>query len=60
MNKSEDALKYYMDSLQIKKRVKGEDSLDCAQVLNNIGLVYVSIKQYESALMYYDKSLKIK
>jgi hypothetical protein len=34
------ALKYYTRCLEIKEKIKGKDSIDCAIALNNIGLFY--------------------
>ncbi len=50
----------YTKSLELKSKVKGEGSIDCAQILNNIGLVYVNMKKYVQAINYYGKSLEIK
>jgi hypothetical protein len=40
------ALEYYNRSLVIKINVKGNDCLDCAQTLNNIGLVNSKMSKY--------------
>jgi tetratricopeptide (TPR) repeat protein len=45
--------------LEIKTRIAGSDSNDVALTLNNIGLVYKEKRDYQKALEYFEKSLKI-
>jgi len=49
-----------MRALNIKEKVRGKDSFDCAKTLNNIGLVYQDQEKLNQALEYYNKSLSIK
>jgi nephrocystin-3 len=49
------ALQYYEECLQIKQKVKGKDSIDCASTLKNIGLVFYDKGDYVKALQYYEE-----
>jgi signal transduction histidine kinase len=58
LGRYEEALNFYIKSLEIKKRAG--DRLGEAYSLNNIGIVYKSIDNLEQALDYLLKSLSIK
>ena len=45
--------------MEIETKIKGADSIDVAQTLNNIGLVYKGKGDYNKALDHYNKSLEI-
>lgn len=54
-----DALNYHFKALNIRKSLEGQKRSE-ASSLNNIGLVYQELEQFDSAIYYYEKSLKIK
>ncbi len=43
-------MEYYKRSLDIRTKIKGNDSIDVGQTLNNIGLVYIKKGDYAKAL----------
>lgn len=49
----------YQDSLRIKQRILGSDSLSVAKTMNNIGSVYFSVKEFEPALSTYEEAHRI-
>ena len=44
--KHEEALKYYYKCLEIEEKVKGEDNMDIALTLNNIGSAFFNMGKY--------------
>ncbi|MCR9171686.1 MAG: tetratricopeptide repeat protein [bacterium] len=56
-NLSSEALKNYFTSLKLKEEVG--DSVGMAGVLNNVGIAYRYLDDYDNALRYYKKSLDI-
>ncbi len=44
------ALEYYNKCLEIKTKIKGQDSIDVVKTLNNIGNVYNKKRDYKKAL----------
>ena len=53
------ALKYYEESLSIRKQVFGDRHTSVAHSLNNIGMLYKTLGKHEEALKYYEESLSI-
>ncbi len=53
------ALQCYERCLDIKTKIKGNDSMNVATTLNNIGLIYEIKKDYSKALEYYEQCLDI-
>jgi len=56
-NAQEEALKYFMLSLELAQEYKREDFLNA--IYNNIGIVYASNKATTKAVEYYNKALEI-
>jgi hypothetical protein len=56
MKQHEVALKYYLESLEMRKRLFKTDHPDISYSLNNIGVVYSDMKQHEVALKYHLES----
>lgn len=55
-----EALPYYLKSLDMMKEISGEENLQVAKLYNNIGETYRSKGDYEKALDYGVKSLELK
>ncbi|OJW72063.1 MAG: hypothetical protein BGO68_00800 [Candidatus Amoebophilus sp. 36-38] len=58
----QEALKYHKKALEMRRvlyKDKGEHS-DIACSLNNLGIVYYSLRQYEKALKYHKKALEMR
>ncbi|MEQ8474798.1 tetratricopeptide repeat protein [Fulvivirga sp.] len=53
------ALKYHFKALNIRYSLKGQQRA-VASSLNNIGLVFQELEQFDSAIYYYETSLKLK
>lgn len=56
-NAQEEALRYFMQSLELAQKYKREDFLNA--IYNNIGIVYASNKATGKAVEYYSKALEI-
>ncbi len=56
----EDAISYYKQSLNIKRRFLKENSLSVATTYNNLGLAYKALERDKEALRYILASLKIR
>ncbi len=56
-NAQEEALRYFMQSLELAQEYKREDFLNA--IYNNIGIVYASNKATGKAVEYYNKALEI-
>merc|ERR1711862_944031 len=54
------ALSYFKDVLQVKQKKLGNDNEKVADTLQNIGLVYKSLKMYDNALEQYEKAYEIR
>ena len=57
---SENALLYYLLALKIKTMIFGENSLQAADIYNNLLGVYDDLKNYEKSLEYAEKALEIR
>ena len=55
----ENSLKYFQESLSIRKKILGENHIDIAMNYNNLGGFYKSFGKYDEALYFYQKSLYI-
>lgn len=53
------ALHYYLLSLRFDSEI-GTDSLNISYTLNNIGLIYAALKQYDKSIPYYNQVIEIK
>ena len=53
------ALEYYYKCLEIQQKVKGNESIDIASTLNNIGSTFSNQGKYPEALENYQKCLQI-
>jgi tetratricopeptide (TPR) repeat protein len=53
-------LKYYTESLEIKKRLHPSNPLSTGETLHNIGLVYKNQGKYDEALNNLKQSLEMK
>jgi hypothetical protein len=49
-----------MNSLEIRENIQGEDNFDIAFVYNNVGIIYDALGNFEKALNFKFKSLKIR
>jgi len=54
------SLKYYLQSLALKEKYLGVNSLNTATSYNNIGLIYKKMRQHKKALFYLTKALKVR
>lgn len=54
------AEKYYLESMEIRRVVSGEKSIEYAQSLNNLGVFYDTQGRLEKAKQYYNNSIAIK
>jgi tetratricopeptide (TPR) repeat protein len=52
-------MEYYNRALNISQRAKGKESMKCANIFYNIGLVYFGQDKFHEALENYMKALKI-
>ncbi|MBO7651432.1 MAG: CHAT domain-containing protein, partial [Bacteroidales bacterium] len=59
MGDYQNALKYHLQALEIRKKVLGEEHPDYAQSLNNIGNVYGNMDDNQNALKYHLQALEI-
>ncbi len=59
MAQHKEALQRHLKALVLAQQKYGENHLDVATCYNNIGQVYDSIGEYDQALDYYQKALKI-
>jgi CHAT domain-containing protein/tetratricopeptide (TPR) repeat protein len=50
---------YYKQALEIRKKALGEEHLDYASSLNNLGILYYEMGDYKAAEPYYKQSLEI-
>lgn len=55
----DEIMKAYEDSLQIKKKILGDNDLSVGKTLNNIGSVFFGNNAYEEAIKAYQQSLEI-
>lgn len=55
-----EALSYFENCLQLKKKIHGDSHPEIGDVLTNIGNVYFQIGNHEGALENYKKSLEVK
>lgn len=55
----EETMAAYKKSLQIKRRILGNDSLSVGKTLNNIGSVHYLKREFELAIPSYEEALKI-
>ena len=53
-------MKYYKESLKIKKQLNPAEPLSTGETLHNIGLVYKNQGKYDEALNYLNQSLEMK
>lgn len=60
MEKFAEALDSFSRSLLIKEKLRGKNSMESAQSLNNIGAVYKKMGKLDEALDYYERSMSIK
>lgn len=56
---ADETMQAYQNSLQIKQRVLGKDSLSVGKTLNNLGTVHYLKREYEPALQAYREALQI-
>jgi tetratricopeptide (TPR) repeat protein len=54
-----EALEYLRQALEMRRKIYGEDHLDIATTLNNIGSVYYNLNKHQEALESYKQSLQI-
>lgn len=54
------SLELQMEALKIQISYYGENNLNTARSYNNIGLIYLSLKDYEKALVFLNKGLDIR
>ena len=52
------ALEFYLEALQIRKIDSASSKLMIAEILNNIGLVYFGMKEYDKAQVYHAEALE--
>ncbi|MEZ4886283.1 MAG: CHAT domain-containing tetratricopeptide repeat protein [Chitinophagales bacterium] len=55
----EQAISFFQQSILIFQKIRGEQSLDCAEIYANIGLAHLYQKEFDEALQYFYKSLEI-
>jgi tetratricopeptide (TPR) repeat protein len=56
---AEEAQRYNFEALEIEEGEKDKDQFEIARILHNIGHVYVSIKAWEKAEPFFNRSLEI-
>lgn len=56
---AEETMQAYKNSLEIKRRVLGNDNLSVGKTLNNLGTVHYLKREYEAALEAYQEALEI-
>jgi len=56
---AEETMQAYQNSLQIKRRVLGNDNLSVGKTLNNLGTVHYLKRDYDQALQAYREALEI-
>lgn len=59
MGDFENARALHEESLLIIQREKGENSVECARILNNLGNVYAGLGKYKKAEKRLKRALKI-
>ncbi len=59
INRFDQAMKYFKDSLDIRLNIYGQNNLDTFKSYHNIGVTYIRMKEPKKALLYLKKSKKI-
>jgi tetratricopeptide (TPR) repeat protein len=59
LNHAKEALDYYALSLRFKEKYYGPDSPEICMTLNNIGLTYTSLSNYNKAIFFYKRAIQI-
>jgi tetratricopeptide (TPR) repeat protein len=60
MGQTDKAQELYRKSLDIKRQIWGEKHINTVMQVENIGLTYLSAKQYEEAITYLQQALEIR
>ena len=58
--KFEEAMGYYKEALEIRKKKLRPNHLDIGKSWDNIGSIYYELKKYDEALEYFERSMDIK